>query len=196
LVRVLADAESEPPSPRHTDEVRALDTQFIENRHGVRDPKRHCICVGVVRFVAASEAAVVDEDQAELIAERLDQIYVADGCDRIKKSTMKDDWCSGPAIILEVRRASIERVLGVGHDPNLLGPEIMRMPDPWRPEANRPLLMACDCYDVQEPSLEAGASNKAWSAHSASQWKNMLSPKIRTQSGIGSRSVRIPLAEA
>jgi hypothetical protein len=70
LGRELADAESEPASPRHTDEVRALDAQLIEDHHSVRDPKRHRVCVGVVRFVTAPEAAVVDVDETELIAER------------------------------------------------------------------------------------------------------------------------------
>jgi hypothetical protein len=37
------------------------------------------------------EAAVVDVDETELIAESLDQIQVADCGDRIQKSTMKDD---------------------------------------------------------------------------------------------------------
>jgi hypothetical protein len=126
---MLADPEEEPASPRDADEVRALNAELIEDRHGIGDPQRHRVRPRVVRRLASSVATVIDVHQPELLGqlpERLRDRRAPHQVDRVQESAEDQYRCAFAAIVLEVHPAPVNRVPGVRHHAPSVGRPVGR----------------------------------------------------------------------
>src|SRR5918997_2783014 len=97
----------------------ALDAEFIEDSHRIRHTQRHRVCLRLVGLVAASAAAVINVDEAELLGELLKSlcdVRLSHQINRVNYPSMEDDRSSIAAVVLEVHPASIQSVRRVRHE--------------------------------------------------------------------------------
>ena len=97
-----------------------LDAEFIQNRHRIGHAQRHRICLHLPRLVTASDPAVGDVDEAELVRRQLLQclgdVRLSHQINRVNDPSMHDDRGSIAAVILEVHPASIQSVRRVRYE--------------------------------------------------------------------------------
>ena len=92
----------------------AVDVQRVENRDRVRNPRGQRVAFGRPWLVATALAAVIGEDQAKLITQRLRKSRRFRNLERIREARVEEDGRSAASRVLEIDTDTIQRVRGVG----------------------------------------------------------------------------------
>jgi hypothetical protein len=95
--------------------VGSFDAEGVQDRHGVGDPRGQRIGGDVMWLVAAALAAVVGEDQAEVLAERLRERGGLRVLERVREAGVNENRLSATPGVVEEGADAIVRIRRVGH---------------------------------------------------------------------------------